>query len=247
MSEAEDEIIWLRPEKPARGKAPAYSRADIAAAGKRIADAEGLDGLSMRKLAAELGAGTMSLYRYVRGKDELLALMVDSVVEPQTDAEASAEGWERVLRDCARGSRSAVLAHPWFPVASARVHPPGPNMLRAMETVMAAVAQPGLRTDELFQIVSTVMTFAIGYAQNELAERAAGFGSGPVEDRTSEAERAYIMRIVDSGEFPYLGRVITEAETPHQSADDQFESMLDWVIEGIGARIRRRDEAATSE
>ncbi|WP_020495230.1 TetR/AcrR family transcriptional regulator [Sciscionella marina] len=238
MSGSEDEVIWLRPEKPTRGKTPAYNRADIAAAGVRIADAVGLDGLSMRKVAAELGAGTMSLYRYVRSKDELLALMVDSILGDPESWPGDYRDWAGVLRLCAHGSRSAVLEHPWFPVASVYANPPGPNMLRAMEHMMAALDRPGLRIDELFQIVTTVMTFAQGYAQNELAERAAGLGTGPVEETTTEAEKRYMVRMAESGEYPYLSRLIAEARTPHQDADAQFDAMLDWVIEGILARVR---------
>ncbi|MBW8704526.1 hypothetical protein MBT84_33500 [Streptomyces sp. MBT84] len=59
------EVIWARPERAGRGPKPAYSRADIADAAVRIADAEGLDAVSMRRVAAELGCGTMSLYNYV--------------------------------------------------------------------------------------------------------------------------------------------------------------------------------------
>lgn len=73
------EVIWARPERAGRGPKPAFSRADIAAAAVRIADAEGLDAVSMRKVAAELGCGTMSLYNYVPRKEDLHELMLDAV------------------------------------------------------------------------------------------------------------------------------------------------------------------------
>lgn len=245
MTESEEDIIWLRPEKPLRGKAPSYSRADIAAAAVRIADAEGLDAVSMRKVAGEVGAGTMSLYRYVRSKEELIALMVDAI--SAQDAEQpwpeAGDDWTGVLRDCARGSRQAVLDHSWFPVAAAMVRTPGPNMLKLMERVMAALDRPELGADELFQIVLSVNTFAQGYAQNEIAEIAAGIGPGPAEDRTDESERAYLNWMASSGEYPYLSRMIEEAQTPHQDADDQFDAMLDWLIQGIAARIESRAAA----
>lgn len=73
------EVIWARPERAGRGPKPAFSRADIAAAAVRIADAEGFDAVSMRKVAAELGCGTMSLYNYVPRKEDLYELMLDAV------------------------------------------------------------------------------------------------------------------------------------------------------------------------
>ncbi|MBC2903335.1 TetR/AcrR family transcriptional regulator [Streptomyces sp. PSKA01] len=76
---ATGQVIWARPERTGRGPRPAYSRADIAAAAVRIADAEGLDSVSMRRVAAEVGCGTMSLYNYVPRKADLYELMVDEV------------------------------------------------------------------------------------------------------------------------------------------------------------------------
>src|SRR5580698_5990988 len=70
-------VVWMLPDRPGRGPRPSHSREQIAAAAIRIADAEGLDAVTMRRLAAEIGCGTMTLYRYVPTKDHLLDLMID--------------------------------------------------------------------------------------------------------------------------------------------------------------------------
>ncbi|MFC7586099.1 TetR/AcrR family transcriptional regulator [Nonomuraea antimicrobica] len=77
MADAEYTNIWMRPERPARGPKPAYSRAQIAEAAVRIADAEGAEAVTMRRIAAEIGAGAMSLYRYVPSRDDLIVLVAD--------------------------------------------------------------------------------------------------------------------------------------------------------------------------
>ncbi|NUR05314.1 MAG: TetR/AcrR family transcriptional regulator, partial [Streptomyces sp.] len=73
------EVIWARPERTGRGPKPAFTRADIAAAAVKVADEGGLDAVSMRHVAAELGCGTMSLYNYVPRKEDLYELMVDAI------------------------------------------------------------------------------------------------------------------------------------------------------------------------
>src|SRR5262245_25957268 len=107
------DVIWARPDRAGRGPRPAHSRAAIAAAAVRIADAEGLDAVSMRRLAAELGAGATSLYRYVARKDDLLDLMVDAVVGEGPPPAAPSGDWRADLREIAYSTRALILRHPW--------------------------------------------------------------------------------------------------------------------------------------
>src|SRR5262249_43559728 len=110
-----DEILWARTERSSRGPQPTLSHAQIAAAAIRIADREGLDAVSMRRVAAELGAGTMSLYRYVRTKDELHDLMRDTVAG-EDDVPAKPSGhWRADLSVLAHQMRASALRHPWLP------------------------------------------------------------------------------------------------------------------------------------
>src|ERR1700726_2327765 len=116
MPDQDDAVIWLRPEVTGRGRVPGYSRSQIAKAAIAVADAEGLEAASMRRVATEIGARPMSLYRYVRNKDELHLLMAEEALHqdwrhwegmPETD-------WERTLRRTAATLRRLVLAHPWW-------------------------------------------------------------------------------------------------------------------------------------
>src|ERR1700754_4378668 len=106
------EPIWGRPA-PGERK-PAHTRERIAEAALRIADAEGFEAVTMRRVAAELGAGTMTLYHYVRNKDELAALMDDAVMgELLIGEDELAEGWRDALAQIARRSYGAFQRHPW--------------------------------------------------------------------------------------------------------------------------------------
>ncbi|HWE91765.1 MAG TPA: TetR/AcrR family transcriptional regulator, partial [Pseudonocardiaceae bacterium] len=137
-----DTVIWMRPEITGRGRQPAYSRERIAQAAITIADAEGLDAVSMRRVAAEIGAGTMSLYRYVRNKDELHQLMVDFGIDPE-DMPDTME-WSKALREIAVRSRELAHCHPWYPALAAGMAFPGPRALFGFERMMSYLDGLGL-------------------------------------------------------------------------------------------------------
>src|SRR2546429_919999 len=94
----DSDVVWTRPVRPLRGPQPAHSRADLVAAAVRVADAEGIAAVSMRRVAAEIGAGTMSLYRYVSRKDDLLDLMVDAALGEMDLPDAPSGDWRADLR-----------------------------------------------------------------------------------------------------------------------------------------------------
>src|SRR4051794_3996740 len=105
--------VWERPEPQPRAAPVPLSRAKIAATAIRLADADGLDGLSVRKIAKELGVGPMRLYDYVTNKAELLDVMVDAVYAQIAEA-AQHSGWRATVLAIAHATRNAALAHEWF-------------------------------------------------------------------------------------------------------------------------------------
>src|SRR5262244_701385 len=120
--------IWARPEPG--GRRPRFTRQQIAAVALAIADAEGFDAVSMRRIAAELGAGTMTLYYYVRTKDELIALMDDAIMgEILIPEDEIPEGWREGMAEIARRSHAIFVRHPWS-LESLRNAEGGPNALR---------------------------------------------------------------------------------------------------------------------
>ncbi|MGH3095348.1 MAG: TetR/AcrR family transcriptional regulator [Streptosporangiales bacterium] len=238
MTDAEEPTIWMRPEVSGHGKAPAHSRDQIAAAAVAIADAEGIEAVSMRRVAREVDAGTMSLYRYLRNKDELYALMVDAILGPDENPRRMRSDWQDMLRDVGRSIRQLVLQHPWFPALQAGMPAPSPKMFRGMEGMLAAVDGIGLTIDEMLEIVFTVMTFAMGSAQDELAEARAIFRSGLDRQQWQRRQGPYLRSLIESGEYPYLRRMVVDAALPHEDPDTLFERALNRIITGIAATAK---------
>jgi AcrR family transcriptional regulator len=226
--------IWLRPERAARGPRPAHSRADIAAAGVRLADAEGIEAVSLRRVARELGAGTTSLYRYIANKDELFDLMIDRVME-ECQPPAATGNWRADLQAIAYETRAMVLRHPWLAMLPATRPALGPNSLAWLEAAYATVDVLGLGADEVLARVGTVLTFVRGHVIEELAEQEAARRSGMDMPTWLAAQAHYGEMIIGSGRYPHLSRMMVEAELPH--ADDRFERAfrhgLDHILTGL--------------
>src|SRR6266498_4621044 len=112
--------IWMRPQKRhSRGPDPTYSRDQITAAAITIADAEGLEAVSMRRIAREVGAGAMSLYRYLDSKDELVELMMDAVEAEDPLPDKPSGEWRADLRRIAERARGILERHPWLATLAA--------------------------------------------------------------------------------------------------------------------------------
>jgi AcrR family transcriptional regulator len=179
----EYEVIWTRPERAGKGPAPSHSRAEITAAAIALADSEGIDAVSMRKVAAKLGAGTGTLYRYLSRKDDLLDLMVDTV-EGEDGGPAPLSGdWRHDLRAFARRARSIIHRHPWVAVLAA-----------------------GLSIDDMLVSVETLQAFVRGYTLGELAEQEAIRRSGLDRDQWMAAHAPYLQKIIADGHHRGAGR-----------------------------------------
>jgi AcrR family transcriptional regulator len=192
----------------------------------------------MRRVAAELGAGTTSLYRYVSKKDEVLELMGDEVMAELRDATLPA-GWRDGLRAIARLLREVGLRHPWLTTVAAGRAIHGPHSLRWRERTLSAFDGMDLGTDEMLAALGTLSSFVLGHVLGELADHEAARRSGLSHDQWMEREGEYGPMIMDSGEYPRFTRVMIEAELPH-AADRQdrgFEAGLDRVLAGIAAHL----------
>lgn len=232
------EVIWARPIRGSRGPRPAYSRDDIAAAAVRIADAEGIDAVSIRRVAAEIGVTPTALYRYVLRKDELFDLMIDRVYAEQAPPEHV--GWRADLVAVANGARAAALRHPWLPAVSAGRPNLGPNTLHWLEFSLGAFEGHGLDADEVLANVETLSAFVTGHALGEIAEAA---GPADARDRWLAAQGGYGDGILTDGRFPHLARVMLDASLPHAAdrLERSFEMGLARILDGLAARLAAAD------
>src|SRR5690349_20491948 len=140
--------IWMRPQRNSRGPDPTYSREQITAAAIKVADAEGIEAVSMRRIAREVSAGAMSLYRYLGSKDDLIELMTDAVLGEDPLPDKPGEGWRAGIQRMADRSRAIMLRHPWAATLSPGRPGFGPNMMVTMEASLRYVDGLGLSSDE---------------------------------------------------------------------------------------------------
>jgi AcrR family transcriptional regulator len=234
-------IVWMRPVREPRGQHPPLTRDTIATAGIAIADAEGIDALSMRKVAAELGCGTMSLYRHISSKDELLDVMIDAGIGETAGAAATPGGnWREDLRRSACGLRAAMLRHPWVVQVISRRPALGPNMLAATEATLSAVDGLGLSIDQMLCTIGLVNAFVVGFVVNELAEREWRYPladqSGPQARQWASVMVPYVQSIIESGQYPLVSRMIIDAED-FPDPDAVFGWQLDRVLDGLAAMM----------
>jgi AcrR family transcriptional regulator len=234
-------ISMAEPEiKPSRGPKPAYSKEKIAALAIRIADAEGLEAASIRRIAARLGSGAASLYRYVANKQELFDLMADSVLGEDRMPGPSRE-WRAGLRKVARLYRAMYLRHPWMLTVSGFRMLNGTNLLRWFEFTLSAIDGHGLDIDGMLVLSNTLFAYARGHAASEIGEREAGVRSGMsrVDWMTEHAES--VRSIVESERFPYFNRIVRDAATPHREAMEErgFQEGLECLLDGFAVRLER--------
>jgi AcrR family transcriptional regulator len=207
------EVIWARPERAGRGPRPAYTRDDIAAAAVRIADARGLDAVSMRQVAAELGCGTMSLYNYVPRKEDLYELMVDAVSAEHELWEPSGD-WRADLRRIAYQTRALMGRHPWVPRLMSPVYGFSPHALRFLEHCLACLDPLGGPYGTKFELIAMLNGVVTTYVRNELdtAERARSL---PWSETDEHAVRiAYLGGRLASGAYPRMAAAFQEDAGP---------------------------------
>ncbi|MEV5711182.1 TetR/AcrR family transcriptional regulator C-terminal domain-containing protein [Actinoallomurus sp. NPDC052274] len=232
----EPTLVWERPEPPSRPAPSPLSRDRIVAAAIRLADADGLEAVSLRKVAAALDAGPMRLYGYLSTKDELLDLMVDAVYgeipPPAADCDRRA-----ALRSLAHGLRRAALRHEWFADLLGGRPPLGPCALAYLEASLAALdGTPGFTdADSVAQASRTMHAYVVGAVRNEVAEARAERATGLDERRWQAAAGPYLERVLATGRHPALTKMIREGT--HPDAETAFDIGLEQVLDGIGALL----------
>jgi AcrR family transcriptional regulator len=228
-------IIWERIEGGGRGPRPALTHQQIAGAAIEIADADGLDAVSMRRLAERVGIATMGLYRYVTGKDEVYELMLDAVAAEVTLPDG---GWRVVADSYARQLRDLSLRHRWLHQAFAQMPAAlSPANVTLMEQALASVDGLGLDVDTMMAVFGAVNSFARGAVFMEVAQRETLERHGwESEDDARLAYLPWVRWMLESGRYPRLSRYIIDGSN-EDDAEWHFEFGLKCVLDGISARL----------
>src|SRR6516164_2679231 len=162
-------VIWMRPEHAATGRPARRSREEITAAALAIADRDGLDAVSMRRVAADLGTGAASLYRYLQTRDDLLDLMIDAAGAEYAFTAPTGD-WLTDLLDIGEQARAIMRRHPWLPPLLTTRPVLGPNGLVLLEHGLEALAPHPAATAAKLEALALLNATTALFVQNELAD-----------------------------------------------------------------------------
>jgi AcrR family transcriptional regulator len=221
------EQLWLRPTEPRKGRRPSFSRTAITAAAVALADTEGLEAVTMRRVAAEIGAGVMSLYTYAPDKETLLELMVDHVSGELTVTDPPTGDWRADLKAIAHLQRAHMLRHPWLPAALVTRRVPGPNTLAFLEHALAVLRPTGLDGAAKLEIFAQLTAFVAGHVGHEIAQ--AAVSRSP--DRGA-AEARYLATVAADGHHPELAEALA-APGLSLTPEATFSRFLGRLIDGL--------------
>jgi AcrR family transcriptional regulator len=232
------ELLWDTGRRPSRGPKPGLTLERIVEAAVRVADAEGLEAVSMRRVATELGTGTMSLYRYVPGKAELLDLMLDRVQRPSDDPAGLGDGgWRSALEALGRATLALYRRHPWLLQVNQSRPLLGPSALDGMEKVLSRIKSMGLTDPELVSAVIAVDGYVVGAARTQLYEAEVERRTGLTDAEFWAAQAPMLEKFMASGRYPMLAGL---SEDAFGRDFDHFEFGLQRILDGLEALVARR-------
>jgi AcrR family transcriptional regulator len=236
------EAAWGVRTRPNKGPRPALSLERIVAAAVKVAAADGLQAVSMSRVAAELGVSTMSLYRYVAAKDELLALMADLPFEAPPARRGPEESWRDGLSRWAYTERDVYRRHPWVLRIPISGPPVTPNAIAWLERGLDALRDTGLVEGEKLSVMLLLTGFVRSQAMLEADIAAAqAAGGAPPDPELMGAYGRLLARLTDPERFPALHAVIGAGVFDEPDEPDyEFNFGLERVLDGIETLIENR-------
>ncbi|MBO0820611.1 MAG: TetR/AcrR family transcriptional regulator C-terminal domain-containing protein [Nocardiopsaceae bacterium] len=236
MPEAADDVIWMRPRPSATGRPPRHSRAEITAAGLAIADAEGLDAVSMRRVAAELGTGAASLYRYIGNREDLLDLMTDAV-GAEYAYRAPGRDWLADLLDLGEQMREILRRHRWLPSLVLTRPVLGPNGLALLEHFLEVLARHPAGAPAKLEAFAIMNAATALFVRNEIT-------GGEARQRRAAA---YLGHALATGARPRLAELLGSPPQsgPPEAAPspaDRYRDILAKILTGLLPDPARTDQ-----
>jgi AcrR family transcriptional regulator len=226
-------LTWGGKAPPSRGPKPALTPAQIARAAIRVADAEGLEAVTMQRVAREVGVTTMALYRYFPAKADLVDRMIDSASDSAASFGKPSSPWHARLKKWARACLSIYRSHSWFLEAtSARQSLMGPNELAWMEAALAMLAESGLKPRDRHRAFLAVIGHVRGHAT---------FQRIAANNKSSQRWMDDLARVLkpEAHRYPALVAAL-ESGAFFRDPEDAFDFGLDCIVEGIRARAAKR-------
>ncbi|GAB3101805.1 TetR/AcrR family transcriptional regulator [Isoptericola nanjingensis] len=229
-------LLWDPPQPSGRGRRARLTLDDVIGAGTAIADAEGLEGLSMRKVAGRLGVGAMSLYTYVPGRTELLDLMIDRAFAELALPPATAT-WRDGLAAYARAHWELFQRHPWILQTNMWRLPLTPSVLDAQECGLRTLVDTGLAERQVVEIVGLLDAFVRGLARSTVAESAEKDASGQSNDEYWTSMSSFWVDHFDPQRYPTMLRIWDAGGFDAEATP--FEASLERLLDSVGMAIDR--------
>jgi AcrR family transcriptional regulator len=237
------DLLWGRRGAGKRGPRPGLSADAIVDAAVRLADAEGLEAVSMARVAAELGFTTMSLYRHVTSKDELLQLMWNASALGAEDLVIEGDGWRSRLRTWAIFQRDGIDRHPWLTQMPMAAPPVAPNSLTFVELGLATLDGTGVADADKLRIIGLLSSYTLSEARMahdafRAARDAAASGDGePAPPWTFEG---LLRELIDEKTYPRLYRIAWSPVTDGPPSErEEFLFGIEHILDGVQALIDR--------
>jgi AcrR family transcriptional regulator len=226
------ELLWNpQPAPAARGPRPRTSLAEVVDAGVAIADAEGLEALSIRKVAARLGIGAMSVYTYVPGRSELIELMIDRVYGEHGIPDPVL-GWRRRTEEWMRATWRIYNDHPWLLDYNMARLPIGPNVLDVDEALYATLYAAGFGGAENVAITNLIRWQLIGAARSMISDAAEERHTGVSAEAYWESRSSFWSTYFDGDRFPTMSSIWASGGFDDPAVYD-IERMITWLLDGI--------------
>jgi AcrR family transcriptional regulator len=248
-------LLWGRRERGRRGPRPGLSVESIADAAIRLADAEGLEAVSMSRVAQLLGFTTMSLYRYVASKDELLQLMWNASAQGAEQLKLRGRGWRRRLRNWAVVQREMMDRHPWITQMPMAAPPVAPNSLTFVERGLEAMDGTGLADQDKLRVIGLLSSYTLSEARMahdaaRAAERAQAqpADADPVPGPSFEA---LLRQLVDEEHYPRLYRLAWSADaaggmSSRETERKEFVLGIELILDGVESLIARAQRSGSA-
>jgi AcrR family transcriptional regulator len=245
------DLLWGRRGRGQRGPKPGLSVDAIVAAAILIADAEGLEAVSMARVADQLGFTTMSLYRHVTSKDELLQLMWNASAQGAEELVITGEDWRARLRMWAMLQREAIDRHPWITQMPMAAPPMAPNSLTFVERGLEAMDGSGLADADKLRVIGLISSYTLSEARMahdaaraaRQAQAATAAGEPEGEGQPAWTWEGLVREVADERTYPRLYRLAWSASIGDAPSgfneQEEFRFGLDRILDGVEALIAR--------
>jgi AcrR family transcriptional regulator len=230
------DVLWGKRDRGRRGPKPGLTVDAIVEAAISLADTGGLGAVSMASVAKQLGFTTMSLYRYVQSKDELLQLMWNASAQGAQSVVLTGTGWRAQLREWAIIQRDMLDRHPWITEMPMAAPPMAPNSLAFVERALQAMDDAALDDAERMRVIGLLSSYTLSEARMANDARRA---PAAMPDQQPASFEALLRLLVDEATYPRLHRLAWTGDPRPPDEREEFLRGIDCILDGVQAAIDR--------